>query len=163
MVSTMWTGMRIVRAWSAIAQVLAAAGGRARPPRVAQKVRDPAPGLVFDRPQLRAEYRGARGRAIEVAHDLLDLPAVQSEPAEGREEACLVAPEPRAAVGASPIVRLPAGRPVGERIALLREMADGRELPQEPATVGLVVLDRLALLLGLVPHEVAELHLAGPS
>jgi len=48
--------------------------------------------------KLRAERCGGRCRTIQVADDLLDLPAVQAEPADGRQKTRLVAPEPHRTV-----------------------------------------------------------------
>ena len=136
---------------------------------LAQQLGNAPPGLAFDGVQLRGVLGGARGRAIEAGDELLDLPAVQAEPAQGREKPRLLAAEPKPAVSLKPprfalrppmVCRLTMSR--RRAAALVGETAEGRELFQEAAAVRLVVFDRLALLVGLVAHEVPQAHLAGP-
>ena len=131
---------------------------------LAQQLGNAPPGLAFDGVQLRGVLGGARGRAIEAGDELLDLPAVQAEPAEGREEPRLAAEPllaPFSGVLAPPVVCRLTG-PRRRAAALVGETAEGRELFQEAAAVRLVVFDRLALLVGPVAHEVPQAHLAGP-
>src|SRR5437870_3446551 len=146
------------------------AGPLARAPRAtaqAEQLRNPQAGLAFHGRQLSREPGGARGGVIEADDDLLDLPAIQAEPTKGREKPRLMTAQPKPApfagvetlpvVGRLTVRRL---RRVREDIAFMCQAADGRELPQKAAAVRLVVIDRLALLVGLVAHEVTQPHLA---
>src|SRR5262249_20027187 len=99
------------------------------------------------------ELREALGRARQLVHHRQHLAPAQAEPEQARDQTLLDAREARGAPG--PRLAAELAPATAERLARRDQRAHASELGEEPAALAHVVFALLALLVGLVAHQIA--------